>query len=398
MKKGIILMSLLFTINCIDLFSLSPWPNPYIAYYQKIVGYREFPDRLPQKIDADNSTIVYSGKIDFTNIKAPLFSHAGVSIKTIFEGSGVDIILEESGNDNYYLIFIDQESDIKRPLLLHPKKGKYTYTIARDLNEGPHTIEIFKRTESNCGVTVFHGFALQKGKNIQALEASNLYQRNMLFIGDSITAGYGNDRVTFDAPFDGFDPRYENNYNAYGAITARNLKSNYQTVCYSGIGMYRGYGGECTYTMPRVYRLIAPGSSKTWDPNDYIPDVIVINLGSNDYFSEANGTPLNDSLFKEAYVKFLKEIRSDYPEAQIVCVVGCMVSDFWPEGRKAKTRLLKVITDIVTEFNQTGDQRVHCLELNVSGTINGDDSHPTTPNHIEMAKKLEKFCRKMMKW
>lgn len=362
--------------------------------YQKVEEYYQYDDQLSEKIDADNRAVSYSGKIDFSNKKAPIFSHAGVSIKTMFEGPDIDIIMEDNGDNNYYLVFIDKQD----PQLLHLKEGKHIYTIARGLKKRMHSIEIFKRTESSNGTSIFYGFILQKDKRVHALKSSQLFHRNMLFIGDSITAGYGNDRNNSTTPMVGFDPRYENQYNAYGAITARNLKSNYQAICYSGMGMFRDYNGDQTYTMPRLYRQIAFEHKKQWDPADYIPDVVVINLGSNDYFSEISGKELDDALFKEAYLQFLKEIRNDYPNAEIICVIGCMINNYWPPERTSKTRMLKVISDIVKEFNQAGDQKVRYVEVSVSDTINGDDSHPTTPNHIEMAKKLEKFCRKVMKW
>lgn len=387
-------MILLFSVN---LFSQSFGPNPPIdssdrnKSYQKVTKYTPYNDLLTEMIDADNTAIQYSGKIDFSNKNAPQFSHAGVSVKTLFEGTGIDIILEDSGFKDYCLIFIDKRA----PLLIHLKRGKHTYTIARNLSNGFHSIKIFKRSEANCGMITFFGLALESEKGIHSPAH---YTRNLFFIGDSITAGYGNDRDITGLPESGFDSFYQNHYNAYGAIAARNMNSNYQTVCYSGIGVVRGSSGDTRYNMPDFYRQINYGSKTRWNPNDYIPDVIVINLGTNDYNSENDYRILDDKLFQETYTRFVQEIRDDYPNAQIICAVGCMITNDWPPGKRAKNRLRKTVLKMVKQFNKSGDAKVHYMELTVSQPSNGDNYHPNTPNHIEMAKSVEILCRKIMGW
>lgn len=73
------------------------------------------------------------------------------------------------------------------------------------------------------------------------------------------------------------------------------------------------------------YRLNPDDVNSNWDFNEFIPDVVVINLFQNDSWLVGGINPVPDSSQRvAAYIAFVREIRSRHPEAFIVCALGSM--------------------------------------------------------------------------
>src|SRR5690349_6426137 len=68
--------------------------------------------------------------------------------------------------------------------------------------------------------------------------------------------------------------------------------------------------------MPELYqRTLTGNAASQWDFSSFTPDVVVINLGTND-FSAA----LDAAAFSADYVDLLTTVRGNYPAATIVAV------------------------------------------------------------------------------
>lgn len=341
--------------------------------------------------------IRYSGRIDFSNPKVPKFSWSGISIKAAFEGAVCQVMISDyaSGTDatgfpnsNYFNFIIDNK---RIEVIKCNKEGKQIYTIP-DLSDSVHTIEIFKRTEALIGEVEFKGFILEKGKKLIKLNAP-LPTRRIEFIGNSITCGYGNEGPDRDCKFSGGT---ENNYLAYGAITARNLNAEYHAVSFSGKGMYQNYDESKEEVLPELYdRTLAFNPDLKWDFKKYIPDVVVINLGTND-FAKANP---DSASFVDAYLGFIKNIRVNYPNAQIICVTGSMMSDGYPVGMKALSTLKKYIQVVLAESSKRGDTKISTFNMTGQGSLGyGCDWHPNVKQHQKNAGELTKFIKEKMNW
>ena len=89
-----------------------------------------------------------------------------------------------------------------------------------------HQVVIQRRTEANCGTTTVHEF-ITDGKFLQA---EPLKPRQIEFIGDSYTCGYG-----IDAPSrrDPFKEETENASRTYASIVSRYFDADYFTICHS---------------------------------------------------------------------------------------------------------------------------------------------------------------------
>lgn len=351
---------------------------------------------------ADASEIAYAGRIDFTDAKAPSFCHSGVSIKTVFIGTSMQMILEDFGEGgdkftNYYTILVDERVF----QTLEVQNGKHTYDLVSGLSNEKHSLEIFKRTECAVGKSTFYAFKAPVGTVL--IRPVNKTHR-IEFIGDSFTCGYGNEAsiaaLPEGNPNTGFHSKNENHYLSFSSIISRNLNTEYRCIAYSGRGMHRNNSGNDEGTLPKVYERVFPdeATSPLADLKKEIPDVIVIKLGANDFFPESRGDVLDDAAFTQTFLTFVEKLRGYYPQAKIVCLTGGSMSDNWPEGRNCLTRIQQDVQKVVESRKKAGDDQVYYFKLDQQTAPYGEDWHASIPTHQRMAEQLTPFIKQITGW
>ncbi len=268
-------------------------------------------------IDADNPYIQYVGRFDFSDPKNVVFDWPGVYICAKFEGTSCSIRLKDSTDE--YAVTIDDHA----PQLLKGNKEDI-YRIASGLSGSvSHTVMIQKRTEAFVGKGVFSGFILDNGAKI--LPPDKRPSRRIEFIGNSITCGYG---VLGDSSDCHFNKQTEDAGMSYAGMVSRELNADYHLISYSGKGAVRNYGDKNKTSpdpMPSLYnRTCCTDSALKWNFREWIPQAVVINLGTNDFSTQ----PFPDSLvFKAAYGELIDRVRSLYPGVTIFCISGPMIGE-----------------------------------------------------------------------
>lgn len=351
---------------------------------------------------ADAPEILYAGRIDFSNPVRPSFCYSGVSVRTIFTGAELQMLLEDfaTGDEkttNYFTVIIDD----KVTQILETTTGKQSYVLASGLSNQKHSLEVFKRTECSVGSVAFLGFKAPHGT---VLEKPVEKKYRIEFIGDSFTCGYGNE-ASIAAPPEGnpgtgFHSKNENHYLSYSAIVSRMLNTEYRCIAYSGRGMYRNNTNTEEGTLPKIYSHIFPDDafSASWDMKKELPDVIVIKLGANDFAPEARGEELDDVAFTQTYIAFVEKLRSYYPQSKIICVTGVSMSDTWPEGRNCLTRIQQDVQKVVESRKAAGDQDVYYFKLDQQTPPYGEDWHASIPTHQRMAEQFAPFIKQITGW
>ncbi len=232
-----------------------------------LVCCKQQPDTIVSFSDKELS---YEGRINYTN-DAAILSWPGTSVYINFTGTEIKGEFSESDTANYYNVILD--STIISTI--HFDTARKIYTLAAGLENTKHSLQLFKRTEWDKGSTSFYGFS---GNGLKVLPASPKPKRKIEFYGNSIECGYGIEDYTGDLPI-GF---YQNNYDAFPALTARHFNSQYQCIAKSGIGITISW---FPLLMKEMYdRLDPTDASSKWDFKNYTPDVVVINLLQNDYW------------------------------------------------------------------------------------------------------------------
>ena len=209
------------------------------------------------------------------------------------------------------------------------------------------------------------------------------------FIGDSITCGYG---VDDEVKEHHFSTATEDGTKTYAYKTAVNLDADYSMVCYSGHGIISGYSGDgtrvTTQLIPEMYDEIARTrgkigdyviGSENWDFSQYRPDVVIINLGTNDD-SYVKGKPERKEEYINGYVAFLMDVREKNPDAYLLCTLGIMGDNLYASVEKA----------VDNYKNETGDEKVSAFHFTPQNGSLGyaADWHPTEATHEAAAKAL----------
>ena len=338
-----------------------------------------------------NKYITYMGRIDKSNPNYVSFAYPGVSIFAKFRGKSITArfkdLADHGLHNTFYCIIDDGE-----PQKIVLDKGQYEYVLATRLKDTTHTVELVKLTESLVGEVRFFGFTVGDNPSDAFLIAPKaLPKLKMEFVGNSLTCGYGNELSSM-VPKVGFSPLNENNYLAYGAITARELNAQYVCTAYSGRGICRNYEGDTENTIPQFYgKTIATKSDSKWDPNEYIPDILVLNLGTNDFLAESTTKVRVDSIqFITEYTAFIQRMRGYYPNAEIICAVGPALietMEFYPN------QLTRYSQCVLTAIKNAGgkENHIYYFETKPQEGPFGEDYHPTIATHKRMANALVSF-------
>jgi len=334
------------------------------------------------RISAADPRIRYTGRIDFSDPARPAFDWPAVTIEAAFEGTSLVVLLEDG--QNIYNVTVDGQDSV-----LHTRPGENRIVIAEGLADDRHTFRMSKRTETFYGTPVFLGFELDAGRDLTSLPPAP--ERRIEFIGDSITAGYGSEG---NSPTCTFSKGTENVELTYAAVTAGELEAGYTIIAVSGVGIVRNYNTADKMspgTMLTYYDLTTTDrDSQEWDFNRWVPDAVVINLGTNDF--STNPHPAGE-VFLQGYTELIIKVRNRYPNAHIFAMAGPIMVD------PAEDTIRSVVTQMREILN---DDRVHFVKiednLELSGTDYGCDWHPNASGHQKIAEQLIPRMREELNW
>lgn len=255
-------------------------------------------------------------------------------------------------------------------------KDEDIYVLCDNIPYGTHKLKVLKRSEccmSYAGLKDLY----TDGKILETDESS--HDMKIEFIGDSITCGYGN----VATPNEPFSTETEDGLQSYAYITAQELNAEANMICVSGWAVNKSPYGRSIQEIYEYTDYFHDKSKSKWDFNKFIPDVVVLALGSND-----NAYILDDRdklpEFTDEYEKFLLKLTSLYPSSQVVCILGTIVS-----------QNSLVFEGIDQAINRLNNSNISLLKLNL---INVEEDsvgagHPTVKTHIKDAKLLVEKIR-----
>jgi lysophospholipase L1-like esterase len=300
------------------------------------------------------------------------FSWPGVSIQGRFTGTQVSMNLNDGKNANRFTVAVDNGT----PTTVTTTSAT-TLLLASGLTNGSHDLTIWRNTEASIGVTEFMGLSgFGTGGGLTSAAAAP--NRRLEVVGDSLSVGAG---VEGDAACPSGINAYTNNYLAYGSVAARTVGADVSTIAWSGIGVYRNYDGSTTDTMPVRYPYAIPNDDTPWNFSLYDPDVVVINLGTNDFGQGDPGTA-----YEHAYVAFVKTIRSQYANAYFILI------DMY-----GGTRLTRV-NDVVAALKGGGETKVEVLSFSSAQNNLGCNQHPNVAGQAAMGSVLTARLQALMGW
>lgn len=334
-------------------------------------NYFNFTGRIIKK---DNSA--YLG---FTNSKVEFYVQGDNKEKTIITATiGTKINGDE--NNARLKVLID---DILIPefiIVLDQEKDTYQLPIINDSQV--HKITIIKITEAAMSYAQLLDISVEHG-NIIPYQYTEDNRLKVEFIGDSITCGYG----VYGEPNSEYNISEEDGMVTYAALTAEKLNLNARYFSVSGFGVYLKYDGDLNGVIPKVYPYTNYFVDDTlaFDFSEFIPDLYVINLGTND--SGHLGDESIRTKFVNSYVDFLRLLKEKSPKAKVLCIIGTLCTNVYPS-----------IIEAVKLAENTGLSDLYTMELpyhnvELDGMASG---HPSLITHKKDAILLTNKIKEIM--
>ncbi|KAM5350087.1 hypothetical protein ACJ41O_006592 [Fusarium nematophilum] len=298
---------------------------------------------------------------------------ATINIDSVTGTSSVDLIIDGS-----------------EPILIGNVNGTSISTPI--LAKGTHTVELRKRSESSLGIFRITDVATD-GTMLKTVAP----KRKIEIIGDSISVGYGLDGVLpcTDSAI------LQNNGKTYGAVAARALDADYSVVAWSGKGLIRNYAWTSPDPLPPMPVLYTRYGANDDDssfpfPKSWVPDAVVINLGTNDFSYLGVRDPVDPADLTKGLVSFVRSIHAHYPKAHFFLVSSPMLSDSYPsEADAQKSTLVQALKDAMQLL---GGVKTHLVDWPSQGAEVGCDYHPNAATQAQGGALLEASIKSALGW
>ncbi len=247
--------------------------------------------------------------------------------------------------------------------------------LAKNLEDGNHTIKVYKSQEAAFSLAQLNSLSYDADATLTPIEHDYKFE----FVGDSITCGNQIDPVS----------GAENGYPTYASVLARSYNADWSTVSASGRGLMQGYNSEASWIASKDNQLnkmfeINSYFRSTTEAYDYSynPDVLVVNVGSNDlggHIMNVWGTSITD--FTNEVKVFHNKVRAKYPNTKIIWCYGSFLNRLYENEYRAA----------VEGLNDANAKFVYFPQM-----VGGTDGHPNYIQHERMAKMLSKEISAML--
>ncbi|MCI5724119.1 MAG: GDSL-type esterase/lipase family protein [Erysipelotrichaceae bacterium] len=302
----------------------------------------------------------------------PLYKHVGDSVEFVWSGSGWqfefcgDLIqfeitcMNQQNGPSILDICVDDQLYQKIDLF----DGTHTYTISFPDDSYKH-VKCIKLTEMQYGSFTLHAIHTQ-----QKIVPTPLPSSSILWIGDSLSAGFG---LTSPIKEGLFDTHFEDCTLSYPYIVSQALQVLPLLVAYSGNGV--------------LSRWIPPEIDTKKDV-DLLPSIfpydmqaepkwVIINLGTNDS-SFTKLIQQREYDYIQAYTSFIQQLKTKFPSAKFLLVYGMMDKTLLSSVQT----VAKNTSCMFLELEQATDEASFCYA-----------GHPDKDFQAKVADSLIQFIR-----
>lgn len=325
-------------------------------------------------------TVRFIGRNYFdVNAMAYGFSNSNAGVTFTFAGSSLEVYLSSVSYTkftyNYVCVYID---DCDPVVLCVDHEGWQTVTTGLDKNV-QHVVRILKRSEANVGAYLLHKIRISENGHLFKPEEPKT-NRRIQVLGDSITCGYG---TAWDQSKSEEITKWEDGTNTYATMTADYFGASLENISISGIGV--GNNHNEPYPLLPHYKKQDNFVNIDCDFTQFVPDIIVIALGTNDV-----GQKNDYNEFIENAVELVHFIRKQYPGAQIV----------WMYGAMGAPSYASTIQGAIDKLKTEGETRLSFLKTTPPTQEEGYGlyGHPSLAAHKRMAKELIEYISDLTDW
>ena len=299
-----------------------------------------------------------------------------------YEGEGLLVSIKDDGRGIMDLRVNGVDSTIKL------KKGLHEYRLVKADTFGVFDVRLTRRSEfydtglfsisditnDSIGMGSYTGIKLP------------FKDRKILFLGDSITAGFGVGGDTKDCPN---TPALHSPAESYAMLTADMFGAEPQLVAISGRGVVHNWDANPAPVMPAQIDFALPDESEgaAWDHSKFMPDVVVTLLGTNDWSVINPG----QERFRKGYRDMLSGLRERFPKAHIVTIGGPLLGG--EQGAAIRDGIDWAMANL-------DDANISTLDLTLyNGPLKWScNSHPGRNSMRKMANELSAHISSIKGW
>ncbi|MCW5835540.1 MAG: hypothetical protein KIS78_24275 [Labilithrix sp.] len=349
------------------------------------------PASPPDSTDGNHAPL-FVGRFDTTDPAGPKASWPGTRILARFDGTKVSVKLKEhaetwmEGAPSYWEVRVDKGT--WTPLAMIADDQPHVFELASNLSPGPHEVELYKRSETQNGITQFLGFDFHGGRS---LPPPPRQLRKIEVMGDSFATGFGVENITApnaDCPGPDWSGRWQNFRKAWGAILGETFDAEVHGIVYSAKGLLHNDWPTDNDPLRDYYDRADPNpqiakSAPLFDLQSWIPDVIVMTQGSGD----GGGAD-----FRAAYRDFvINRLRARGPNTHIF--MGIVSAG----NREA---VADVSQSIVAERAAVGDLKMHAFMAKpwTWDEVTACNGHGTPAWNQRIANEIGALIREKVGW
>ncbi len=283
-------------------------------------------------------------------------------------------------------------------------KGRHKICVYRGMSANViKKVEIIKDTQAMSGDSN-HCLQIESIVSDGSFHECTTYPMKIEFIGDSITCGEGAIGAKCESDW---TTMFKTTHGAYPEMVSKHFNAQFNIIAQSGWGICAGWDNNPNTTMPEIYDKVCGvlngrknfelGANELHNFSKWQPDIIVINLGTNDdsafnqtefidEFNVSHKLEFENENHKNKFIKkaetFIKNVRENNKNAHIVWCYGML-----------GTRLKPLINEAILNCK---DDNIDFLLLdemteNTVGSLN----HPGQKNHAQASEKLIKYIENL---
>ena len=356
-------------------------------------------------VDAGPPAVRFVGRFDRRSPAAPKAAWPGARIVARFSGPEVKVRLDEqyfawmSGAPSEWDVIVDGLAQSKLVVTAGPKD----YLLAQGLPAGPHTVELFKRSEAQNGNTQFLGFTFPGGT---LLPPPPLQNRRIEVVGDSSASGYGIEPAD-NCTGGGGAAKYQNFRKAWPSVFGAAVNAEVHGVVYSGKGLTRNIWRPDTEPIPKLFPRTNPlDTSLAHNFGSWTPDLVAVMLGANDFadgLGSPNLGPATYTAFVAEYKTFVGTLRTNYPGALLVLAVSPTAVDGQAgAGAFTRTNIRNAIKEVIQARASlpVPDTNVVLFAPAIAPNeeLTACDGHGNTLFHNRVAAELAALVKPRLNW
>ncbi|NOU50037.1 SGNH/GDSL hydrolase family protein [Pseudoalteromonas sp. JBTF-M23] len=329
-------------------------------------------------VPATHHGVIYEGRV----VKQYQQGHVsinwpGSNFKTKLNGNSLHVTMIGLGNQFDVMIDGVLHKKIVTDYSGQPQKFELFKALEPKIVE----IEVVKRSEDTSNFSEILSFDVEG-----SLEGIWQQQKHILFIGDSISAGFGSESNKRECTWQEVQ-QTSNARLAFPYISSQMLESTLTQVSMSGLGLVRNWSGnQPHHTITHYLDKAGALFEDNREFEDRFPNLIVIEVGTNDFSTDpqVHEPWQNIQEVKQAWIKrmveFVGMIRARYPKQPIV---------FMPRPAYPYDFIIPATDEAISKLKVKGESDLysHTFYSALSGCV----WHPTEQEQKEIAEQLVNF-------